>query len=109
MVCEVKRTFDRGNDIVESLRTLTEHYVEKWKPHLRISSNKALREIKQFEFKYQAKLEEAKKRTMQYQENLCKAYAYLGKIARRVCKTKSCQGQISNSRFITILLNYYIQ
>ena len=62
----IKRTFMQGNDISESLRTLTDFNKRQWRPTLQISMSNILEdklhEDKQYEFEYKAELDLAIKR-----------------------------------------------
>ena len=77
MINYIKRTFDRGNDIAETLRTLSMQETEKWMPILKMSSANdesiKTRENRQYEIEYKSKLDEAIKREDKYQQNLYKA------------------------------------
>ena len=77
----IKRTFDRGNDIAETLRTLSIQETEKWMPELKMSNetDEAIKtkENRQYELEYKAKLDKAIMRVDKYQQNLYKAYAFL--------------------------------
>ena len=77
----IKRTFDRGNDIAESLRTLTLQPTKSWKPKLADSNSTEQKERenenKQNELEFKANLQEYIKRVTIYEENLFKAYAFL--------------------------------
>ena len=93
----IKRTFQRGNDIAESLRTLSLHDTEKWKPSLTASKAEdediAKLENRQFEIEFKASLDESIKRVTTYKQNIYKAYAFLwGKC------TKSMQNKISSRK-----------
>ena len=54
VVNHIKKTFDRGNDIAETLRTLVKVDTNPWKPTLKMSTESdalvQARENKQFEF-----------------------------------------------------------
>ena len=93
----IKRTFQHGNDISESLRTLTLQDTEKWKPKLNSSKsdndNIAKIENKQFEIEFKANLDESMKRSTIYKQNIYKAYAFLWEKC-----TKSMQNKISSRR-----------
>ena len=81
VINHIKKTFERGNDVSESLRLLQKMDTETWKPVLMVSeeSNKTLaaREDKQFEMDYKAELDEYLRRKRLYESNLYKAYALL--------------------------------
>ena len=67
----IKRTFDRGNDLVEIIRTLKIQDTDKLMPTLKMSivqdPEMVKRENRQFELEYKAKLDEAIKRVDKYQ------------------------------------------
>ena len=77
----IKRTFQHGNDIAETLRTLTPQDIETWRPKLEASKsdneNIAKIENKQFEIEFKASLDESMKRLTIYKQNIFKAYAFL--------------------------------
>jgi hypothetical protein len=60
-VNHIKKTFDRGNDIAEAIRTLVKANTSLWKLTLRVSTeSKATvkeREDKQFVMEYKAELD----------------------------------------------------
>ena len=93
----IKRTFQHGNDIAESLRTLSLCDVEEWKPKLTTSKsdndNIAKIENRQFEIEFKAKLDESMKRTTTYEQNIYKAYAFLWEKC-----AKNMQNKISSRR-----------
>ena len=93
----IKRTFQHGNDIAESLRTLSLHDTQNWRPKLEASKsqneNIAKIENKQFEIEFKARLDESMKRTTIYEQNIYKAYAFLWEKC-----TKSMQNKISSRR-----------
>ena len=88
----IKRTFDRGNDIAETLRTLTIQETDNWMPKLKSSTsqdeNIAKVENRQYEFEYKALLDEAIKRKEKYNQNLYKAYAFLWEKCTRAMQNK---------------------
>ena len=77
----MKRTFERGNNIAESLRTLSKIDIQAWRPKLEMSKSKSVTvkevENKQFELEFKAKLQESMKWTTIYEENLYKAYTFV--------------------------------
>ena len=81
VVNHIKKTFDRGNDVLEALRTLVKADTDTWKPTLRtstsIDSDIETREDKQFVMEYKAELDKAMKRKRTYEDNMFKAYALL--------------------------------
>ena len=81
VVNHIKKTFDRGNDIAEALRTLVKANPDVWKPTLQASTDadKEIkeREDKQFVMEYKAELDEAIRRKRTYENNTYKAYALL--------------------------------
>ena len=88
----IKRTFDRGNDIAETLRTLTIQETDNWMPKLKSSTsqdeNIAKVENRQYKFEYKALLDEAIKRKEKYNQNLYKAYAFLWEKCTRAMQNK---------------------
>ena len=72
---------DRGNVIMETLRTLKLQDTNAWMPKLNMSTsddiNVKIHENRQYEIQYKALLDEAIKRTEKYSQNLYKAYAFL--------------------------------
>ena len=62
----IKRTFEHGNDIAETLRTLKNQNTESWmsslKMSLAIDQTIQLQEDKQYKLEYKARLEQAMKR-----------------------------------------------
>ena len=81
LINHVKKTFDRGNDIAEALRTLEPQDIELWKPTLQFSASDdetvAKQEDRQNEIEFKANLEEFMKRRRMYENNLFKAYALI--------------------------------
>ena len=77
----IKRTFDRGNDIAETLRTLTIQEEDKGMLTQKMSNlqDQAIisRKNKQFELEYKAMLDEVIKRVAKYDQNLFKTYTFL--------------------------------
>ena len=88
----IKRTFEYGNDIAETLRTLKTQKTENWMPTLKTSTateiNIMTRENKQYELEYKAKLDQTMKRIGQYNQNLYKAYAFLWEKCSRAMQNK---------------------
>ena len=74
----IKRTFDRGNDIAETLRTLKLQDTSTWMLKVNMSTsddtNVETIENRQYDLEYKALLDEAIKRTDKYSQNLYKAY-----------------------------------
>ena len=77
----IKKTFDHGNDIAESLRLLREPNINLWRPSLRVSlksdEDERVLETRQFELEYKSELDEATRRIRYYRNNRFKAYALL--------------------------------
>jgi hypothetical protein len=77
----VKKTFDRGNDVAEALRTLTPENTELWEPTLQFSIATddvvSKQENRQHELKYKANIDEFMRRKRSYDDNLFKAYALI--------------------------------
>ena len=79
----IKRTFEMGNDIAETLRTLTIQDTNKWMPKLKGSKaedveTKLLKNA-QNQIKYKTLLDETVKRKKKYSEDMYRAYAFLWK------------------------------
>ena len=81
LINHVKKTFDRGNDIAEALRTLLPQDTELWKPVLGFSNDAnevvAKQEDRQNEIEFKANLDEFMRRKRMYENNLVKAYALI--------------------------------
>jgi hypothetical protein len=79
LVNYVKKTFDRGNDVAEALRTLTPEDTELWKPTLQFSTatddTTKKQEDRQHELEYKANLDEFMRRKRSYDDNIFKVYA----------------------------------
>ena len=77
----IKKTFDRGNDVAEALRTLVKEDTSVWKPTLQFSKatdqDQAKQENEQYKMGYKAELDESMKRKRVYGDNLFKAYALI--------------------------------
>ena len=88
----IKRTFERGNDIAETLRTLTKQDTHEWMPKLKMSKAEdeetRRTENRQHELEYKALLDEAIKRKETYNQNLYKAYAFLWEKCSRAMQNK---------------------
>ena len=93
----IKRTFQHGNDIAESLRTLTLKDMNEWRPALKMSSandeETAKLENRQYEIEFKASLDEYMKRTTMYKQNIYKAYAFLWEKC-----TRSMQNKVSSRK-----------
>eukprot|EP00957_Ditylum_brightwellii_P059476 4515418-Ditylum_brightwellii.AAC.1 len=77
VINHIKKTFRRGNDVAEALRTFIKPDPETWKPTLQISSNTGdteIRETKHHGMVYKAELDEALKRKRIFEDNAFKAY-----------------------------------
>ena len=104
----IKQTFKRGNNIAESLQTLSLQDTDKWKPKQEDSKEtdkkKRDNENKQFELEFKANLQEFIKRITTYEENMFKAYAFLWKKC-----TKGMQNKITSRKdFETRIYNHPI-
>ena len=104
----IKQTFERGNDIAESLRTLSIQDTDEWKPKLEDSKEtdkkKRDNENKQFELEFKANLQEFIKRITTYEANMFKAYAFLWEKC-----TKGMQNKIASRKdFETRIYNHPI-
>ena len=92
VVNHIKKTFDRGNDVAEALRTLVKADTSPWRPTLKTSTEPddqaRARENKQLEFEYKAELDEAMRRTRTYTNNTYKAYALLWERCAKAMQNK---------------------
>jgi hypothetical protein len=92
VVNHIKKTFDRGNDISEALRTLVRPDTDTWKPTLKMSvdtdTSVKQREDKQFEMEYKAELDQAMKRRRAFEDNTFKAYALLWERCNKAMQNK---------------------
>ncbi len=92
VVNHVKKTFDRGNDIAEALRTLTKADTTLWKPTLMTSTDTDTdvkdREDKQFVMEYKAELDQSMRRKRTYEDNTYKAYALLWERCNKAMQNK---------------------
>ena len=81
VINHIKKTFDRGNDISEALRTLSKVDPDIWKPSLKVSTDTdneiKQRENEQYEMEYETEIYEALERKRQYTENMYKAFDLL--------------------------------
>jgi hypothetical protein len=77
IINHIKKEYDRGRDIAESLRELQKPNTDTWMPTLSTSTEShatvALTENKQFEMEYKAKLTETLHRIQIYDDNLVKS------------------------------------
>ena len=87
----IKQTFEMGNNIAETLQTLTIQNTDKWMPKLKGSKVKdaetKLLENTQNQIEYKTLLDKAVKRKNKYHENIYKTYAFLWKNVVEPCKT----------------------
>ena len=106
VINHIKMTFDRGNDIAESLKEESSCDTDAWKPALKTSNksnaDEKARENKQFELEYKAELDEAMKRKRTYQDNEYKAYALIWQrcakaMQNRLLQRKDYQSTIYNN------------
>jgi hypothetical protein len=92
VVNHIKKTFDRGNDVAEALRTLVKADTDVWKPTLKTSTSDEediiAREDKQFVMEYKAELDEAMRRKRTYEDNMFKAYALLWERCAKAMQNK---------------------
>jgi hypothetical protein len=92
VVYHIKKTFDRGNDITEAIRTLVKTDTSLWKPTLKVStateSTVKERENKQYEMEYKAELDESMRRKRMYQDNTFRAYALLWERCAKTMQNK---------------------
>ena len=92
IVNHIKKTFDRGNDVAEAIRTLVKIDTDTWKPRLQSSTDpdddiKKL-EDRQYEMEYKAELNEALGRKRMYNDNLFKAYALIWERCAKAMQNK---------------------
>jgi hypothetical protein len=92
LINHVKKTFDRGNDVAEALRTLIKEDTDVWKPSLKFSTqvdtgDKA-QENRQYELEYKADLDEYIKRKRMFDSNLFKAYALIWERCAKAMQNK---------------------
>jgi hypothetical protein len=92
LVNHIKKTFDRGNDIAEALRTLKPTDTNVWKPALLFSTETdpivKAQENRQYEMEYKADLDEYMRRRRAYDENLFKAYALIWERCNKAMQNK---------------------
>ena len=88
----IKKTYTRGNDISEALRTLKDLETDKWKPILVMSTDTdvdvAKRENRQFELEHKAEYDEYMKRKREYEQNNYKAYAEIWERCNKAMRSK---------------------
>ena len=92
LVNYIKRTYDRGNDIAEALRTLKLPNKDLWKPSLEVSLSSddadEKRENRQFELDYKAKYDKYMKRKRIFEENCYKSYAEIWARCNKAMQSK---------------------
>ena len=92
LVNYIKRTYIRGNDIAEALRTMKLPNTNLWKPSLQVSLNfndaDEKRENRQFELDYKAEYDEYMKRKRSFEENCYKSYAEIWARCNKAMKSK---------------------
>ncbi len=105
VVNHIKKTFDRGNDVSEALRTLVRPDTDAWKPTLKMSvdsdTNIKQREDKQFEMECKAELDQAMKRKRAFEDNTFKAHAPLWERCNKAMQNKiasrsDCESSVFN-------------
>eukprot|EP00957_Ditylum_brightwellii_P091149 6939860-Ditylum_brightwellii.AAC.1 len=88
----VKKTFDRGNDVAETLHNLVKFETDDWKPKIKVSTepDEDIGEVqnKQLEIEFKAELEEYLKRKRTYEDNLFKAFALIWERCAKAMKNK---------------------
>ena len=91
-VNHIKKTFERGNDIAESLRILVKEETASWDPILQISTSSdaddKVREHRQNDMNYKSELDEALKRNRIYENNIFKTQALLQERYAKAMKNK---------------------
>jgi hypothetical protein len=107
VVNHVKKTFDRGKDVSEALRTLVRPDTDAWKMTLKMSvdadTNVKQRVDKQCEMECKAELDQAMKRSLKTTH--LKRMRHHGNVATRPCKTRLHQDPTMSHQFSTILLH----
>jgi hypothetical protein len=92
VVNHIKKTFDRGNNISEALRTLVKPDTDAWKSTLKMSvdadTNIKQQEDKQFEMECKAELNQAMKRRRAFEDNTFKAHALLWERCSKAMQNK---------------------
>ena len=92
LINHVKKTFDRGNDIVEALQMLVPQDTDQWKPTLMFSVLKeettAKQEDRQNKIEFKADLDKFMKRRRTYENNLFKAYALIWERCAKAMQNK---------------------
>ena len=92
IINHIKITFDRGNNIAETLRTSKTYDSKQWKPVLQTSTitdaDKKATEVEQFKMEYKAELDEYMKRKRIYEDNLYKAYALIWERCAKAMQNK---------------------
>ena len=88
----IKKTYTRGNDISEALRTLEDPDSDKWKPTLIMSTETdvdlKVRENRQYELEHKAEYDEYMKRKREYEQNSYKAYAEIWERCNKAMQSK---------------------
>eukprot|EP00957_Ditylum_brightwellii_P090868 6919164-Ditylum_brightwellii.AAC.1 len=81
IINHIKKTFERGNNIAESLCPLTKIETSQWNPRLKSKAQEDVatrdQENKEFKLIYKVELNEALQQKGMYEENKFKAYALL--------------------------------
>ena len=88
----IKKTYTRGNDISEALRTLEDPDSDQWKPTLIMSTETdadlKARENRQYELEHKAEYDEYMKRKREYEQNSYKAYAEIWERCNKAMQSK---------------------
>jgi hypothetical protein len=81
IINHIKKEYDRGRDISETLRELERPDTNSWLPTLRTSTETEpvirATATRQFEMEYKARLDDALRRTRIYEDNQVKSYALI--------------------------------
>ena len=106
IINHIKKTFDRGNDIAEAIRTLSKADTEVWKPTLKTSTEadqdlKETEDKEQYLMEYKAELDQAMKRTRTYEDNTYKAFALLWERCAKAMQNKL----VSRSDYDSVVYN----
>jgi hypothetical protein len=97
VVNHIKKTFDRGNDIAETLRMLVKANTSLWKPPLLVSTETD----EQFVVEYTAELDESMRRRRTYDDNTFEAYALLWERCAKAMQNKI----VSRSDYDSVVYN----
>ena len=92
IINHIKKTYEYGHDVCESLRTQAKINVNSWRPTLKVSSktdpDEKKTEGEQFKLEYKAELDECMRREKKYEANMYKTYAEKWERCSRSMKSK---------------------